>query len=80
MNPGTSLPFLLAICLCIFTLRPATCGIFTDMQGLSLQFRLAYNNYRTDYNFVAYREIHGYDIESVTEDFWDVRFYLDYRF
>lgn len=55
-------------------------GIFTEMKGLSLQFRLAYNNYRTDYDFEAYREIHGYDFESVTEDFIDARLYLDYHF
>ncbi len=55
-------------------------GIFTEMQGLSLQFRLAYNNYRTDYNFEAYREIHGYDFQSVTKDFYDARLYLDYFF
>jgi hypothetical protein len=55
-------------------------GIFTQMKGLSLQFRLALNNYRTDYDFEAYREIHGYDFESVTRDFYDARLYLDYRF
>ncbi len=55
-------------------------GIFTQMKGLSLQFRLAFNNYRTDYNFEAYRAIHGYDFESVTEDFVDARLYLDYNF
>jgi len=55
-------------------------GIFTEMQGLSLQFRLAYNNYRTDYDFEAYRKIHGYDFQSVTEDFYDARLYLDYHF
>ena len=55
-------------------------GIFTQMQGLSLQFRLAFNDYRTDYNFEAYREIHGYDFESVTSDFIDARLYLDYFF
>jgi len=55
-------------------------GIFTEMQGLSLQFRLAYNNYRTDYDFEAYREIHGYDFQSVTKDFFDARLYLDYHF
>ena len=46
-------------------------------EGLSLQFRLAYNNYCTDYNFEAYREIHGYDFQSVTKDFFDARLYLD---
>jgi hypothetical protein len=60
--------------------RKSGFGIFTDMQGLSIQFRLAYNNYRTDYNFEAYREIHGYDFETATKDFWDARLYLDYRF
>jgi len=55
-------------------------GIFTQMKGLSLQFRLAFNNYRTDYNFEAYRKIHGYDFESVTKDFIDARLYLDYVF
>ena len=55
-------------------------GIFTQMQGLSLQFRLAFNDYRTDYNFEAYRVIHGYDFESVTSDFIDARLYLDYNF
>lgn len=60
--------------------RTSGFGIFTQMQGLSLQFRLAFNNYRTDYDFEAYREIHGYDFESVTKDFIDARLYLDYVF
>jgi len=55
-------------------------GIFTEMKGFSLQFRLAYNNYRTDYNFEAYKEIHGYDFETATKDFIDARLYLDYVF
>ncbi len=55
-------------------------GIFTEMKGLSLQFRLALNNYRTDYDFEAYREIHGYDFQSVNSDFYDARLYLDYVF
>lgn len=55
-------------------------GIFTEMKGLSLQFRLAYNNYKTNYDFEAYREIHGYDFQSVTKDFVDARLYLDYVF
>jgi hypothetical protein len=55
-------------------------GIFSETQGLSVQFRLAYNNYRTDYNFEAYKAIHGYDFETATKDFWDARLYLDYRF
>jgi hypothetical protein len=48
--------------------------------GLSIQFRLAYNNYRTDYDFEAYRDLHGYDFETATKDFYDVRLYLDYMF
>ena len=58
----------------------STFGIFTEMKGLSLQFRLAYNDYRTDYDFEAYRQIHGYDFRSVTKDFIDARLYLDYLF
>jgi len=55
-------------------------GIFTEMQGLSLQIRVAYNHYRTDYDFEAYRDIHGYDFQSATSDFIDARLYLDYHF
>ena len=55
-------------------------GIFTEMKGWSLQFRLAFNNYRTDYDFEAYRDIHGYNFESATKDFIDARLYLDYIF
>jgi hypothetical protein len=60
--------------------RTSGFGIFTQMKGLSLQFRLAFNNYRTDYDFEAYKKIHGYDFESVTKDFVDARLYLDYIF
>ena len=60
--------------------RPSGFGIFTEMKGLSLQFRLAYNNYETDYDFEAYREIHGYNFESATKNFVDARLYLDYIF
>ena len=55
-------------------------GIFTEMKGLSIQFRLAYNNYNTDYDFEAYREIHGYEFSTVTKDFFDARLYIDYNF
>jgi hypothetical protein len=54
--------------------------VYGAVPGLSIQFRLASNNYRTDYDFEAYRAIHGYDFETATKDFWDVRIYLDYRF
>lgn len=60
--------------------RKSGFGIFTDVQGWSIQFRAAYNNYRTDYDFEAYREIHDYDFETATDDFWDLRLYVDYRF
>jgi hypothetical protein len=60
--------------------RTSGFGIFTQMKGLSLQFRLAFNNYRTDYDFEVYQKIHGYDFESVTKDFVDARLYLDYIF
>jgi len=55
-------------------------GIFTTMKGLSLQFRLAYNSYRTNYNFEAYKAIHGYTFETATKNFLDTRLYLDYVF
>ena len=51
-----------------------------SLDGLSIQFRLAYNDYNTDYNFNAYKKIHGYSFDSVTEDFIDVRLYIDYKF
>jgi len=50
------------------------------MEGLSLQLRVAYNNYRTDYDFEAYRKIHGYDFETANKDFVDTMLYLDYVF
>ena len=61
-------------------MRDSGFGIFTEMDGLSIQFRAAWNNYDTSYDFEAYREIHGYEFESVTKDFWDLRLYLDYHF
>lgn len=60
--------------------RDSGFGIFTQMDGLSVQFRAAFNNYDTTYDFEAYREIHGYEFASVTKDFWDLRLYLDYNF
>lgn len=50
------------------------------MEGLSLQFRLAYNNYETDYDYAEFQRLYGYEFESVTEDFVDARIYLDYHF
>ncbi|NOR57844.1 MAG: outer membrane porin, OprD family [Sulfurimonas sp.] len=55
-------------------------GIFTQMKGLSLQFRVAYNDYRTDYDFAAYKAKHGVSFADVTDDFVDSRLYLDYMF
>ena len=51
-----------------------------SLDGLSIQFRVAYNDYDTGYNFAAYKKIHGYDAESVTDDFIDTRLYLNYKF
>lgn len=59
-------------------LSPGVVSARTD--GLSIQFRAAYNSYDTDYDFEAYREIHGYDFASVTRDFVDLRLYLGYNF
>ena len=55
-------------------------GIFTEMEGLSIQFRVAYDDYKTDYNYDAYRQRHGYSFNTVNEDFWDTRLYIDYMF
>jgi len=55
-------------------------GIFTEMKGLSVQFRLAYNDYKTDYNYDAYKAEHGVTFEDVTNDFVDTRLYVDYLF
>jgi hypothetical protein len=55
-------------------------GIYSMIKKLAAFFRLAYNNYRTDYDFEAYREIHGYDFKAATKDFYDARLYLDYHF
>ncbi len=55
-------------------------GIFTQMDGLSIQFRVAYDDFKTDYNIEAYKELHGYNAYSVTSDFVDARLYIDYVF
>lgn len=55
-------------------------GIFTQMKGLSIQFRVAYDNYKTDYNYDAYKARHSYSFEKVTKDFVDTRLYLDYLY
>jgi len=55
-------------------------GLFNEIDGFSVLFRVAYNNYRTDYDFAAYQALHGYEFESVTDDFMDYRLYLDYKF
>lgn len=57
-------------------------GIFTQMDGLSLQFRIAYDDYDSisTQKANAYATLHGYDIPNVTEDFFDTRIYLDYVF
>ncbi len=56
-------------------------GIFTQMDGLSIQFRIAYDSFETDYDFEEYKKIHGYDgLHSATDDFVDARIYVDYVF
>ncbi len=55
-------------------------GIFTQMKGLSLQFRVAYDNYKTDYDYSTYKLVHGYSFSDVTDDFIDSRLYVDYIF
>ncbi|RLA64850.1 MAG: porin [Epsilonproteobacteria bacterium] len=55
-------------------------GIFTQMDGLSIQFRIAYDNFKNDYDYVGYKAIHGYDFNSVTDNFVDARIYIDYVF
>lgn len=55
-------------------------GLFNEIEGLSILFRLAYNNFRTDYDFAAYKALHGYEFENITDDFLDWRLYLDYKF
>jgi hypothetical protein len=55
-------------------------GIFSEMQGLSIQFRIAYNDFETDYNFQEYQDEHGFSFEKVTKDFVDTRLYIDYMF
>jgi len=53
---------------------------FDKIEGLSMQFRVAYDNYKTDYNYDAYRQRHGYSFDAVTKDFIDTRLYIDYMF
>ncbi|MBL0721364.1 MAG: OprD family outer membrane porin [Sulfurovum sp.] len=55
-------------------------GIFTQLDGLSLQFRMAYNEFETDYNIEKYKLLHGYNAFSVTDNFLDMRVTIDYRF
>jgi hypothetical protein len=51
-------------------------GIFTEMKGLSIQFRIAYDNYETGYDYAA----HGVHADEVVDDFVDTRLYIDYMF
>lgn len=55
-------------------------GLFNEIEGISILFRLAYNDYKTDYDFAAYKAAHGYAFDSVTDDFLDYRLYIDYKF
>ena len=51
-----------------------------SLDGLSVQFRVAYNNYETDYDFQAFQARHGFDFDTVTDDFYDTRLYVNYKF
>ena len=55
-------------------------GIFTEMKGLSIQFRVAYDDYKTNYDYEAYKAKHGYSFDDVKDDFIDTRLYVDYLF
>jgi len=55
-------------------------GIFTELNGLSIQFRVAFNDFKTDYNFEKYKLLHGYNVFSVRDDFIDARLRIDYKF
>jgi hypothetical protein len=55
-------------------------GIFTQLDGLSIQFRVAYNDFKTDYDLEEYMKIHNYNAFSVTDDFLDARLTVDYIF
>ena len=50
------------------------------LKPLRIQFRLAWNNYQTDYDFDAYKALHGYNFTEVTQDFFDARLYFNYLF
>lgn len=52
----------------------------SNLEGLSIQFRLAYDRYETDYDFEEYQARHGYTFDNVNDDFIDARLYLDYQF
>ncbi len=52
-----------------------------SLDGLSVQFRVAYNDYETDHQLIKdYQQKWGIDFDSVTDDFVDVRLYVDYKF
>ena len=53
---------------------------FKKVEGLTIQFRVAYDNYKTDYDYDAYRLRHGYSFDTLTDDFVDTRLYIDYMF
>ena len=56
-------------------------GIFTQIKGLSLQFRVAYDDYKTDYDYSAYKAVWtNQTFEKVQNDFVDTRLYIDYLF
>jgi len=53
-------------------------GIFTQVDGLSIQFRVAYDDFKTNYDVNRYKN--PKNISDITDDFWDTRIYVDYIF
>jgi len=55
-------------------------SLFSNIDGLSILFRLAYNKFRDDYDYETYKKEHDFSFSKVNDDFIDARLYLDYVF
>ena len=55
-------------------------SLFSQIDGLSILFRLAYNKFSNDYDYESYKKEHDFSFSKVNDDFIDVRLYLDYVF
>ena len=51
-----------------------------DIEGLSTLLRIGHIDFKTDYDFEAYKAVNGFDFETVTSDLWDIRYYMDLQF